>query len=59
MESAARSGDADEVRRLLKAGTPPDDGKKEGEETPLWWAAGNGHEVCVKLLIDAKANLGL
>ena len=57
MLSAAKSGDADEVRRLLKAGTPPDDGGKEGEITPLWWAASNGHEVCVKLLVDAKANV--
>jgi ankyrin repeat protein len=40
------------VKLLLKANQAEVDSKDENGRTPLSWAAGNGHEATVKLLLD-------
>ena len=52
---AARSDDADEVRRLLRAGARADVTNRYGV-TPLALAAGNGNAVIMDLLIAAGAD---
>jgi ankyrin repeat protein len=31
--------------------------KDKDGRTPLWWAAGKGHEAVVKLLLESKADV--
>jgi ankyrin repeat protein len=42
------------VKLLLEKGAEPNP-KDDYSRTPLWWAAGNGHEAVVKLLLEKGA----
>ena len=58
--AAAKEGRADEVRSLLNNGVDINcrrRGQFGLEGTPLWWAAGHGRTECVRLLIDAGADV--
>ncbi|KXZ42313.1 hypothetical protein GPECTOR_163g141 [Gonium pectorale] len=55
LHAAARRGDVEEVRALLRAGADKD-AQDEGEWTPLHRAAENGHVVAVRALLQAGAN---
>ena len=48
---AAKSGNSEEVERLIAQGASVD--AKNNGFTPLYWAAGNGHEAVCKLLISS------
>ena len=51
---AAKHGDAEKVRLLLKAGADVNwANEAESQNTPLIWAAANNHTECVKLLLAA------
>ena len=56
---AARAGDAGLVRRLLAARPDLRDEKDGCGETPLMWAADNGHPEVVEVLVDGGAQLDL
>jgi len=49
---AARDGDLEQVRELLKKGAPAN----WGDSTPLQWACQRGHPDCVRVLLNAKAS---
>jgi hypothetical protein len=53
--AAARTGDAAQVRILLKAGASPDAKDKDGR-TPLMLAAANGYVDAVRALLEKGAN---
>ncbi len=58
MRDAARDGDLEEVKRLVKAGH--DVNQRDGEErTPLIWAAEREHTDCMEYLIQNGAQLDL
>ena len=44
------------MKLLLEKGADVESKDSYGQ-TPLWWAAGNGHEVVVKLLLEKGANV--
>jgi hypothetical protein len=55
---AAEKGDKGRVEELLKAGTNPDCCSPEVTKwTPLHWAANNGHEAVVALLVRYNADV--
>lgn len=53
---SARSGDADAVRSMLRAGILPDATDSEGE-TALGWATFKGHREVVQVLLDEGADV--
>lgn len=46
------------VKLLLKTNADVN-AKDDGGQTPLFWAAGNGHTVVVKLLLEKEADLNI
>lgn len=58
LSRAAESGDKEIVQMLLATGKADINGRDgEHKETPLIWAAKNGHKAIVKLLLDAGADV--
>jgi ankyrin repeat protein len=53
---SAYEGQAATTRVLLRARAQVDLATSNEQLTPLLWACVNGHEDCVRLLLDAKAN---
>ena len=43
------------VKLLLETGKVEVDFKNKYSQTPLWWAAENGHKAVVKLLLEKGA----
>jgi ankyrin repeat protein len=56
--TCARTGTTDGVRALLSRGARVNDAETAHGQTALMWAASQGHPAVVKLLADAKADLG-
>ena len=52
--SAARDGDLDLVRILIREGQDPDEKSQALKNSPLHLAAQNGHFLIVRLLVDAE-----
>ncbi|KAK4078600.1 uncharacterized protein Triagg1_2931 [Trichoderma aggressivum f. europaeum] len=60
LSRAAESGDKEIVQMLLETGKVDVNGRDgEHKETPLIWAARNGHQDIVKLLLDAGADVNV
>lgn len=60
LSRAAESGDKEIVQMLLATGEVDINGRDgEHKETPLIWAAKNGHTAIVKLLLDAGADVNV
>lgn len=60
LSCAAESGDKEIVQMLLATGKVNINGRDgEHKETPLIWAAKNGHTAIVKLLLDAGADVNV
>ncbi|KKP00157.1 hypothetical protein THAR02_07741 [Trichoderma harzianum] len=60
LSRAAESGDEEIVQMLLATGKVDINGRDgEHKETPLIWAAKNGHKGIVKLLLDAGADVNV
>jgi ankyrin repeat protein len=59
LHSAAARGDTEAMEELMAQGNGDTAavGVNRGGETALMWAATNGHEPAVKLLVKAKANV--
>ncbi|KAL6834212.1 ankyrin repeat-containing domain protein [Trichoderma sp. SZMC 28015] len=58
LSRAAESGDKEIVQMLLATGKADINGRDgEHKETPLIWAAKNGHKAIVELLLDAGADI--
>eukprot|EP00300_Choanocystis_sp_HF-7_P020672 c20649_g1_i2.p1 GENE.c20649_g1_i2~~c20649_g1_i2.p1 ORF type:complete len:456 (+),score=94.41 c20649_g1_i2:207-1574(+) len=55
--TAARNGNADWVRALLRAQTDPNKCRESDGASPLWIAAANGHARCIEALIAAGADV--
>jgi hypothetical protein len=54
---AALNGSAEDVRRMIADGTPPDNREEENDPTPLKVAAAHGRLDIVKALVDAGADV--
>lgn len=59
LQQAGADGNADKVDSLLSEGGDPNnyDGSKGTRQSALNGAASNGHQQCVELLLDAKADI--
>jgi ankyrin repeat protein len=57
MVFAARTGKPAVIKALLAAGARADDKTGPRDQTPLMWAAAEGHADAVKLLIEVGANV--
>ena len=52
---AARKGDIEQVRQLIKDGADVDQQNDDGQ-TALMWVAFNGHKECLRELLNAGAS---
>ena len=59
LRRAARAGRAARVQALLADGADPDADDPNSRKTALHWAALNGHQAVVKLLVAAGADVTL
>src|SRR6185436_1289892 len=57
--TAARTGNADVVERLITAGARVDETEKWRGETALMWAAGENNAAAVQVLIARGANINV
>ena len=56
LHDAAKRGDLDEVKALIKSGVDPDSRNREGA-TPLHWAAFKGHVDVARYLLSRGASV--
>ncbi len=56
LHTCARSGDVAAAKVLVARGAPLEAGESWRGQTPLMWAAGQGHAAMISMLIEAGAN---
>ncbi len=57
--AAARAGDAESIKELLRAGADPNAREAKLGETALMWAAGEDHADAIRALVAGKADPNL
>jgi uncharacterized protein len=58
LHTCARSGDVAAAKALIARGAPLEAGESWRGQTPLMWAAAQGHAPMISMLIEAGANPG-